>query len=303
MDYHGYLEKFTILGQCLYAEGWANNLDPKLYYNSAAIDLTYSLKKRPDLIATFGANAIDWGFVLVALLPSEQMDRTKFTFRFNHGLSLDDPSAGFSDPADVHFRTMVDRFRGAVAERKGSMLEIGSRARSGASYRAWFPPEIDHLGIDITDGPNVDVVGDAHHLSRYTDRLFDFAFSMAVFEHILMPWKVALEMNKVLKPGALGLIISHATWPLHEEPWDFFRFSKDSWRGIFNRHTGFEVIEAQYQYPASIVPDYINDPNFQQMSLGPTYLLSGCLVRRTGDALVEWSAEVGEVYDLSYSHA
>jgi hypothetical protein len=126
---------------------------------------------------------------------------------------------------------------------------------------------------------------------------------MAVFEHLLMPWKVALEMNKVLRQGALGLIISHAAWPLHEEPWDFFRFSKESWRGIFNAHTGFEVVDAQYRYPASIVPDYINDSNFQQMSLGPTYLLSGCIVRRTGPARVEWNAEVADIYDLSYSHA
>lgn len=157
--------------------------------------------------------------------------------------------------------------------------------------------------MDITDGPNVDIVCDAHHLSRHTDRTFDFAFSMAVFEHLLMPWKVALEMNKVLNEGALGLIISHASWPLHEEPWDFFRFSKESWRGIFNKHTGFEVVDAQYQYPASIVPDYINDANFQNMSLGPTYLLSGCIVRRTRHALVEWNAEAAEIYDLSYSHA
>lgn len=303
MHHHGYLDRFTIIGRCLYAEGWANDFQPEILYDGAALKIDVQTISRPDLIPMFGPEAVDWGFILVALTPHLQVDRTKFTLRFSEGLTLHDPSARFSNPGDALFQAMLDRFRGEVAERKGSMIEIGSRARSGASYRAWFPPEIDHLGIDVTDGPNVDVVCDAHHLSRHTDRTFDFAFSMAVFEHLLMPWKVALEMNKVLEEGALGLIISHATWPLHEEPWDFFRFSKESWRGIFNRHTGFEVVDAQYRHGASIVPDYINDPNFQNMSLGPTYLLSGCLIRRTGRALVEWNAEAADIYDLSYSHA
>ena len=303
MDHHGYLDKFTILGRCLYAEGWANNLQPELYYDGTRLKIDFQIVSRPDLVGTFGADALNWGFILVALLPHEQVDRAKFTLRFSDGLKLDDPAKGFSCPSDTRFHAMIDRFSRQVAERRGSMLEIGSRARSGVSYRSWFPPDVEHLGIDITDGPNVDIVCDAHHLSRHVDHAFDFAFSMAVFEHLLMPWKVALEMNKVLKEGALGLIISHAAWPLHEEPWDFFRFSKESWRGIFNKHTGFEVVDAQYQYPASIVPDYINDPNFQQMSLGLTFLLSGCIVRRTGDALVAWNAEAADIYDLSYSHA
>jgi SAM-dependent methyltransferase len=303
MDYHGYLDKFAVVGRCLYAEGWANRFEPELYYDGERLRTEHQTVPRPDLTTVFGPDAVNWGFVLVAIVPHLHVDRSKFTLRFSEGFILKDPSGGFSNPGDRLFQVMVDRFRGEVAERRGSMLEIGSRARSGVSYRSWFPADIEHLGIDITDGPNVDAVCDAHHLSRRVDRTFDFAFSMAVFEHLLMPWKVALEMNKVLRQGALGLIISHAAWPLHEEPWDFFRFSKESWRGIFNAHTGFEVVDAQYRYPASIVPDYINDSNFQQMSLGPTYLLSGCIVRRTGPAQVAWNAEVADIYDLSYSHA
>ena len=118
-----------------------------------------------------------------------------------------------------------------------------------------------------------------------------------------MPWKVALEMNKVMEQDALALIISHGSWPLHEEPWDFFRFSKDAWRGIFNRHTGFEVIDAQYQFQASIVPNYIHTHDFEQMSKGLTYLLSGCLVRRAASSLVTWDAEAADIYNLNYDHA
>ncbi len=39
------------------------------------------------------------------------------------------------------------------------------------------------------------------------------------------------------------------------------------------------------------------------MSLGRTYLLSGCLVKKIGNARVAWDAEAEEVYNLNYSHA
>lgn len=300
---HGYLDKFTIMGRSLYAEGWGSNLDLKIFYGEDEIPILTQRFDRPDIGAMLGSDRADWGFRLVGILPDTDIDREKFRIQFSDSLSMTHPASRFADPGDVKFEAMVNRFRSEVAASPGHMLEIGSRARSGRSYRDWFSPETRHTGIDITEGPNVDVACDAHHMSRSLRERFDFAFSIAVFEHILMPWKVALEMNKVLKRGAPALIISHGSWPLHEEPWDFFRFSKESWGGIFNKHTGFEMIEAQYQYPASIISNYISTVDFQNMSQGRTYLLSGCLVRKIGLPLVEWEAEASEVYDLSYSHA
>src|SRR5215469_14253331 len=46
---------------------------------------------------------------------------------------------------------------------------------------------------------------------------------------------------------------SHWAYPVHDEPWDFWRYSKETWKGLFNSHTGFEVVNAQYRYPAYIV--------------------------------------------------
>jgi SAM-dependent methyltransferase len=126
------------------------------------------------------------------------------------------------------------------------VLEIGSRARSGNTYRHLVHPEVDYVELDVAAGPNVDIVGDAHHLSRHVDATFDAVFSISVFQHWLMPWMVAIEMNRVMKPGALAYIQSHPAWPLHEEPWDFWRFSKDAWNGLFNAHTGFEMVDKGY---------------------------------------------------------
>jgi SAM-dependent methyltransferase len=201
------------------------------------------------------------------------------------------------------FSTMTQRL---LAESKPGdrVLEIGSRARSGNTNRHLVHPDVEYVGVDITDGPNVDVVGDAHHLSRHVTGQFDAIFSVSVFEHLLMPWMVALEMNKVLKVGGMAYIQSHACFPLHDQPWDFWRFTKEAWAGLFNAHTGFEIIEKGGTMRCKIAHEWSAishlEPSFDD---GGSHVLSACLVRKVGPAKVQWDAEAPEVYDLSYSHA
>ena len=301
--YHGYLDRFSILNRAVVFEGWASEADIEIYYDHTRLDLSLVSVKRPDLVPIFGKDAEGWGFAACAALPTNEFDRTKIKLRLSQGI----PNVNFDifGPApDPVWMQMVDAFRAAVAQTPDpSLLEIGSRARSGNVYRGWFPEKLDYVGMDVHPGPNVDVVGDAHHLSRCINRRFDFMLSISTFEHLLMPWKVALEMNKTLNDGGKALIISHPSWPLHEEPWDFFRFSKESWHGIFNVHTGFRVVDAQYQLPASIVPMYNNASNLDRFSIERTYLLSGCVVEKTGPPQVAWEAEASAVYNLNYSHA
>lgn len=182
-------------------------------------------------------------------------------------------------------------------------MEIGSRARSGNTYHKLVAPNAIYTGLDVMDGPNVDIVGDAHHLSRHAPGPYDFIFSISVFEHLLMPWKVALEMNAVLRTGGIAFIQSHPTWPLHEEPWDFWRFSENAWEGLFNAHTGFRMLDRGYGLSAKIVPQFAVSGPLQGHESARTFMLSACLVEKVGPPQVTWDAEVGAVYDLAYNHA
>jgi SAM-dependent methyltransferase len=299
---HAYLDCFSVVGRSLFMEGWADHFSPKLWYAGQSLPINFAIVKRPDLVPIFGPGSENWGFVLCALLPEGPVDRQKFRFRFSKNLTMDYPAERFSAASDRKFVAMTQAFRDNVSGRGGSLLEIGSRARSGRSYRDWFPASIRYVGMDISEGPNVDVVADAHHMSRVVTDKFDFIFSIAVFEHLLMPWKVALEMNAVLNDGGQALIISHGAWPLHETPWDFWRFSKEAWSAIFNMHTGFRVDSAEYQYPARIVAQYLNDAHFEAFSESESYLLSGCVVTKTAMPRVAWDADVSDIYNLTYTH-
>lgn len=85
-----------------------------------------------------------------------------------------------------------------------NVLEVGSRIVTGSCYRDLFK-KANYVGFDYYPGENVDVVGDAHRLSAYFEQKFDLIFSSAVFEHLAMPWKAAIEMIKLLNVGGVYL--------------------------------------------------------------------------------------------------
>lgn len=180
------------------------------------------------------------------------------------------------------------------------ILEIGSRARSGIVRRELFPEKAHYVGFDIKAGPNVDIVGDAHRLSSYVSDRFHFVYCIATFEHLLMPWKVAIEINRVLEPGGLVFVHSHQTWPIHDEPWDFWRFSKHAWRALFNDYTGFEILAVAHSEPAVVLSALQIDNPATMLENEIGYLGSTCLARKVGDARLSWEMDPSTVTRGTY---
>lgn len=282
--------------------GWAEAGPPTIVYEGEEVAATSIPSKREDLPQHFGAESADWGFDLTAILPSSNPLHSGLQLVFKDGTILEHPGSKFRSAEDIAYGEMTSRFTEAT-RRGGRALEIGSRARSGNSYRFMVAEGVEYVGLDITAGENVDIVGDAHHLSRHVQGRFDYILSISVFEHLLMPWMVALEMNKVMNVGGVAFIQSHPSWPLHEEPWDFWRFSKDAWAGLFNAHTGFRMLNSGYAMGARMAADFAAGGATQDLGRSRTYLLSACLVEKIGEPKVAWEAEAGEIYNLAYSHA
>src|SRR5436190_3112289 len=114
-------------------------------------------------------------------------------FRMESGELFSEPNPGAralrQDPSGAVFYRFLEELKAMPAPR---VLEIGSRARSGNTYLDFLPDGVDYVGVDVKEGPNVDVVADAHDLrAALGDERFDAVFSISVFEHLAMPWKVA----------------------------------------------------------------------------------------------------------------
>ncbi|MDQ6860515.1 MAG: class I SAM-dependent methyltransferase [Verrucomicrobiota bacterium] len=154
---------------------------------------------------------------------------------------------------DPYHVTLPDFCARCAAIPNYSILEIGSRAVSGTTRRHLFPTAERYVGLDIHEGPGVDLIGDAHGLSTiFSPNEFDAVFSVSVFEHLAFPWKAVMEINTVLKPGGLCYLSTHPNWPPHEQPWDFWRFPVAGLHLLFSPPLGFAVIRSAEGIPGKV---------------------------------------------------
>ena len=203
-----------------------------------------------------------------------------------------------SDPAHILIGKFFHKYLPEI--KGGTVLELGSRARSGNSRKDLIPKHLDYVGFDIIQGPNVDVVGDAHKLSSYFEEgSVSAVFSMSVFEHIAMPWKVAIEINKVMKHGGIMMHNSHHAWPLHEEPWDYWRFNNETWKTLFNKKTGFEMVEAEMGEVGHLHPNYIH-PVVDGIQGFPMYMLAVGICKKTSNTKLQWDVDIDDITEEMY---
>ena len=82
------------------------------------------------------------------------------------------------------------------------VLDVGSLDING-SHKYLFE-NCSYIGLDIDEGPNVDVVSIAH-LYDASDNYFDTIISGSVFEHDMFYEKTITNIMRMLKPGGLFL--------------------------------------------------------------------------------------------------
>ncbi len=256
------------------------------------VELEYLMRSPADFAS------LPINLALRAAAPDGRWQRDAVRFRFT-GLE----AANYQQDSDnVHANPCATEFWRLLAARPHArVLEIGSRARSGVSRREMFGDR-EYVGIDVVEGEGVTHVGDAHVLSTMVaPDSIDVVFSASVFEHLAMPWKVALEMNRVMKQGAIALIVSHQTCGMHDRPWDFWRFSDTAWSALFNAATGFEVMIAHLGIPFAVVPFHRGN-HFAGFEAAAGFHQSAVVVRKIGnaDASLAWDVAIQQIVASGY---
>lgn len=128
-----------------------------------------------------------------------------------------------------------------VAAAEGPVLQIGSKADildRAAKWRARFP-HTKFVGLDIENGPNVDVVADiSGELAAIRRKLgaaqFGFVICAHVLEHVRQPWVAARNIQFLLKPGGRLLVTVPWVQGYHEFPDDYWRMSFAGVRSLFD---------------------------------------------------------------------
>lgn len=89
--------------------------------------------------------------------------------------------------------------------------------------------------------PELDYVADGHGLP-FADGTFDYAYSLAAFEHLHSPWIVASEIFRVLKPGGKVYTLAAFYQHVHGYPSHYFNMTEMGLRRVFS---GFEILECE----------------------------------------------------------
>jgi len=126
---------------------------------------------------------------------------------------------------------------------KGKLLDIGCGEKP---YENMTKPYItEHVGLDhensIPNKSKVDLFGNAYNI-LVENEYFDTILCTAVLEHLEEPHKAIMETNRVLKTGGYCIYTVPLFWHLHEEPRDFYRFTKYGLKYLFEKN-GFEIVE------------------------------------------------------------
>jgi SAM-dependent methyltransferase len=85
------------------------------------------------------------------------------------------------------------------------------------------------IGIDVAHSPHgtnkVDVIYDGK-IIPFPDAEFDYVLCTEVMEHDPEPKDFLKEIQRVLKPGGILIMTVPFMVPLHEDPYDFYRYTK-----------------------------------------------------------------------------
>jgi SAM-dependent methyltransferase len=145
-----------------------------------------------------------------------------------------------------------------------------------------------YVGVDLGVGDAawnytaLDVRGDLAALP-FDGAAFDAAINIVTLEHVREPARVLCEIGRVLKPGGRLLLVAPFEWEEHQEPHDYYRFTRYGLRHLLTeagyveldiRPVGgiFRLLSRRLLAAAAFVP-FPFDIVFLLLVLAPALLL------------------------------
>lgn len=129
------------------------------------------------------------------------------------------------------------QIKGSARYIKGIVLDAGSG--DIRRYKSFFKFD-KYLTLDVSSSGKPDIIGSVENIP-IDDNSVDSVFSVQVLEHVKNPQKAVEEFYRVIKSGGHCLVTVPQLNELHEEPNDYFRFTKFGLEKIFKK-AGFKIL-------------------------------------------------------------
>jgi len=140
----------------------------------------------------------------------------------------------FYNTGRIQFYDRIKQHKDVI---RGKVLDVG--AGSFSRYKELFKFD-EYIRMDIEPRKGVDIVGRVENIPL-PDNSFDSIVCTQVLGDVYEPRKAFEEMYRVLRHDGIALITESLLTPLHDEPYDFWRFTEYSLRRLAE-DAGFEVL-------------------------------------------------------------
>lgn len=124
---------------------------------------------------------------------------------------------------------ILDTWQGAASVLDVGSLDVNGTYRPLVRGHGWY-----YTGLDMSDGPNVDIVTPDPYNFPIADNAYDIVISGSTMEHVQAIWLWVPELARVLRPGGLLAIITHHRYPYHRYPVDCYRILPDGMSYLFD---------------------------------------------------------------------
>jgi SAM-dependent methyltransferase len=123
---------------------------------------------------------------------------------------------------------------------RGRVIDLGSGTMP---FRGLLTDQVTSYDtLDIAPRSELTTyVGDIQDMKMIENGSYDSALCLEVLEHVPSPQRALQEMNRILRAGGLVIVSVPHLSRLHDEPDDYYRFTKYGLRYLLES-AGFEVL-------------------------------------------------------------
>lgn len=136
------------------------------------------------------------------------------------------------------------------------IYEFGSLQVKGqmgfADLRPLFPNK-KYIGADMRKGPGVDTILNLHNI-RLPSELVGTVLILDTMEHVEFPKKAVEESYRILKSEGMLIVTSVMYFPIHDYPYDYWRFTPEGFKSLLKPFT-FSFVDwaGNKKFPHTIV--------------------------------------------------
>lgn len=110
-----------------------------------------------------------------------------------------------------------------------------------------------YIGTDIRKGLGVDKILDLHKVNLPNNSV-GTALVLDTLEHVENPHQAMKELYRILRPGGLIVISSVMKFPIHNYPYDYWRFTPEAFKALLKKFKNVVVLSTGEEiFPLGVI--------------------------------------------------